>query len=123
MDQQRRREIASAGGKASHQRGRAHEFSADEARAAGRKGGQIAHRRGSAHEFSAEEARAAGRKGGAAVSRDRDHMAHIGRKGGGRSRSMETTVSAPAQRLERHEQQEQQEQQEYHDREPAGFRS
>ena len=103
MDQQRRREIASAGGKASHQHGKAHEFSADEARVAGRKGGQIAHRRGSAHEFSADEARLAGRKGGAAVSRDRDHMASIGRKGGVRSRGSGDGLQ----------------QQDYHDRQPA----
>jgi uncharacterized protein len=45
-------------------------------------GGQAAHREGTAHEFSAREAREAGRKGGVAVSRDRQHMAKIGRKGG-----------------------------------------
>ena len=49
-----------------------------------RKGGQAAHRNGSAHEFDAQEARLAGQKGGAAVSRDRAHMAEIGRKGGKR---------------------------------------
>jgi general stress protein YciG len=47
-----------------------------------RRGGQAAHQRGTAHEFTAEEAAAAGRKGGQAVSRNRDHMARIGRKGG-----------------------------------------
>lgn len=47
-----------------------------------RKGGQAAHKRGTAHEFSSEEAREAGRKGGETVSRDRSHMADIGRKGG-----------------------------------------
>lgn len=45
-------------------------------------GGRAAHERGTAHEFTADEARAAGRKGGEAVSRDRAHMAAIGRKGG-----------------------------------------
>jgi general stress protein YciG len=59
MDPDKQREIASRGGKAAHAQGRAHEFTADEARAAGRKGGQ-------------------------AVSRDRDHMAMIGRQGGKR---------------------------------------
>lgn len=49
-------------------------------------GGQAAHERGTAHRFSSAEAREAGRKGGAAVSRDRDHMAQIGRKGGQRRR-------------------------------------
>ena len=47
-----------------------------------RKGGRAAHARGTAHRFDAVEAREAGRKGGAAVSRDRDHMAEIGRAGG-----------------------------------------
>ena len=46
------------------------------------KGGQAAHEQGRAHEFSSEEAREAGRKGGEAVSRNREHMAEIGRKGG-----------------------------------------
>jgi general stress protein YciG len=86
MDEQRRREIAREGGKASHQRGVAHEFNPEEARLAGRKGGQIAHQRGRAHIFTPEEARIAGRKGGAEVSKDREHMSAIGRKGGVRSR-------------------------------------
>jgi uncharacterized protein len=59
MDPARQREIASAGGKAAHKQGSAHEFAP---------GG--------------DEARAAGRKGGATVSRDREHMAEIGRRGG-----------------------------------------
>jgi general stress protein YciG len=46
------------------------------------KGGKIAHERGHAHEFTPEEAREAGRKGGQAVSRDRAHMARIGKLGG-----------------------------------------
>lgn len=46
------------------------------------KGGKAAHEKGTAHEWSSDEARAAGRKGGEAVSRDRSHMAEIGRKGG-----------------------------------------
>lgn len=40
MDPQRQREIASQGGRAAHEKGTAHEFSSEEARAAGRKGGQ-----------------------------------------------------------------------------------
>jgi len=47
-----------------------------------RKGGRAAHARGTAHRFDADEAREAGRKGGAAVSKDRSHMAEIGRAGG-----------------------------------------
>lgn len=57
MDPERQREIASQGGRAAHERG-------------------------TAHEFTSEEAREAGRKGGQAVSKNRDHMAEIGRKGG-----------------------------------------
>jgi len=66
MDVERQREIASKGGKAAHAQGRA-------------------------HEFTAEEARSAGHKGGEAVSRDREHMAAIGRAGGharGRNRAL-----------------------------------
>lgn len=47
------------------------------------KGGRAAHEKGTAHEWTAEEARQAGRKGGETVSRDRAHMAAIGREGGG----------------------------------------
>ena len=57
MDPEKQRAIASAGGRAAHAEGRAHQFTAD-------------------------EARAAGRKGGAVVARDRQHMAEIGRLGG-----------------------------------------
>ena len=64
MEPERQREIASAGGKAAHAKGVAHEFTSDEARAAGSKGGKIAHERGTAHEFTSEEAREAGKKGG-----------------------------------------------------------
>lgn len=46
------------------------------------KGGRAAHAKGTAHEFSSDEAREAGRKGGEVVSRNRQHMADIGRKGG-----------------------------------------
>jgi general stress protein YciG len=47
MDRKRVSEIASKGGKAAHAAGTAHEFSSDEARAAGRKGGMAPHvRRG-----------------------------------------------------------------------------
>lgn len=57
MDAQKQREIASKGGKAAHEKG-------------------------TAHEFTAEEAREAGKKGGEKVSQDREHMSEIGRKGG-----------------------------------------
>src|SRR5215216_4250674 len=61
MDQEKQREIAS-------------------------KGGRAAHAKGTAHEFTPDEAREAGRKGGEAVSRNREHMARIGREGGKNSR-------------------------------------
>ncbi len=72
MDLAKQREIASKGGKAAHAQGRAHEFTADEARAAGRKGGE-------------------------SVSRDREHMAAIGREGGrarGRNRTLKAASDA-----------------------------
>ncbi len=40
MDISKQREIASKGGKAAHEKGTAHEFTSEEAAAAGRKGGQ-----------------------------------------------------------------------------------
>ena len=40
LSPERRREIAAQGGKAAHQSGRAHKFTSEEARAAGRKGGK-----------------------------------------------------------------------------------
>ena len=40
MAQDRQREIASLGGRAAHRDGTAHEFTSEEARAAGRKGGE-----------------------------------------------------------------------------------
>lgn len=47
-----------------------------------REGGLAAHAKGVAHEFTSEEAALAGEKGGRSVSRDREHMAKIGRTGG-----------------------------------------
>lgn len=47
-----------------------------------RKGGKAAHVKGTAHEFTKDEARAAGRKGGERVSTNREHMSRIGRIGG-----------------------------------------
>ncbi len=40
MDEDKKREIASKGGKAAHEKGTAHEFDSDEAREAGRRGGR-----------------------------------------------------------------------------------
>ncbi len=46
------------------------------------KGGKAAHAQGKAHEFTAEEARKAGAKGGKTISKNREHMRQIGRLGG-----------------------------------------
>jgi len=54
----------------------------DKQREIAREGGHASHEKGSAHEFSANEAREAGRKGGGGISSDREHMSEIGRKGG-----------------------------------------
>ncbi|HEX5323148.1 MAG TPA: KGG domain-containing protein [Capsulimonadaceae bacterium] len=69
MDEARKREIASKGGKAAHQKG-------------------------TAHEFDSREAREAGRKGGETVSQNREHMAKIGRKGGENSHAGSTENKA-----------------------------
>ena len=61
------------------------------------KGGRAAHAKGTAHEFDSSEARAAGRKGGMAVSRNREHMAAIGRRGG-EARGQRARQAAEAQR-------------------------
>ncbi len=44
MDPKVQKEIASKGGRAAHQKGTAHEFTPEEAAAAGRKGGEASHR-------------------------------------------------------------------------------
>lgn len=58
-----------------------------------RKGGQAAHAAGTAHQWTSEDAKAAGRKGGLTSSADRARMAEQGRRGGiasGKSRRGET---------------------------------
>ena len=66
------------------------------------KGGRAAHAKGTAHEWSSDEARTAGQKGGIAVSRDRTHMANIGREGGeSRSRASRTARSDGSGAVER----------------------
>jgi len=44
MDHEKRREIASRGGRAAHEKGTAHKWTRDEAREAGRKGGIVKRR-------------------------------------------------------------------------------
>ena len=62
MDPELRREIARKGGKRAHETGRAHEFTTEEARAAGVKGGRA---------VSREDQIRAGRLGGLEASRRR----------------------------------------------------
>ena len=45
MDRDKQREIASKGGRAAHKKGKAHEWTREEAQAAGRKGGLAGQRR------------------------------------------------------------------------------
>jgi general stress protein YciG len=54
MNPDQQREIASEGGRAAHASGHAHEFTSEEARAAGRKGGEARSRSGSASTRSSE---------------------------------------------------------------------
>lgn len=54
MDKEKVREMASRGGKAAHAAGTAHQFTSDEARAAGRKGGLASHARRTADPTSRE---------------------------------------------------------------------
>jgi hypothetical protein len=61
-----------------------------------RKGGRAAHEKGTAHEFTPDEARAAGRKGGERVSANRDHMSRIGRLGGKHSAGRRQATRMPA---------------------------
>jgi general stress protein YciG len=58
------------------------------------KGGKAAHAKGRAHEFTSEEALLAGRMGGQKISQDREHMAAIGRRGGqARARARKAAAS------------------------------
>jgi len=63
-------------------RGFANETDPEKRRALSAKGGRSAHASGRAHEFTSDEARVAGKLGGQKVSRDRTHMAAIGKIGG-----------------------------------------
>jgi len=66
-------------------------MSSEKQREIARKGGRAAHEKGTAHEFTTDEARAAGRKGGERVSANREHMSRIGRLGGKRSAGRRST--------------------------------
>ena len=56
MDGVKRREIASKGGKAAHQKGTAHKWTSEEAREAGHRGGMASHRVRAASSCSIQEA-------------------------------------------------------------------
>jgi general stress protein YciG len=73
---------------------------AEKQREIARKGGRAAHEKGTAHEFTADEARAAGRKGGERVSANRDHMSRIGRLGGKMSAGRRQGSAMPQESLE-----------------------
>ena len=68
MDPEQQREIASEGGRAAHASGHAHEFTSEEARAAGRKGGEA---RSHASRSAALAAQAAGTRSGRIPSETR----------------------------------------------------
>jgi uncharacterized protein len=55
MDSNRQREIASKGGRAAHKKGAAHQWTREEAQAAGRKGGLARHRKSQAAAMAREE--------------------------------------------------------------------
>jgi len=55
MSPERVREISRLGGKAAHQKGVAHEFTREEAQAAGRKGGLAAHQHDAIHGDTADQ--------------------------------------------------------------------
>src|SRR3954468_20152818 len=75
---------------------------AEKQREIARKGGKAAHQKGTAHEFTADEARAAGRKGGQQVSANREHMSRIGRIGGKSSASTRRQSGRDAGSDDRH---------------------
>ena len=64
-----------------------------------RQGGRASQANGTANRWTSETARVAGRMGGSTISRDREHMRTIGRKGGtgkkGYRRNKEQVVAQP----------------------------
>jgi general stress protein YciG len=107
MDPEKRRSIASKGGKAAHQKGTSHEFTNEEARQAGRKGGlrvstdrrhmsEIGQRGGANVSQDRAWMTRIGRLGGEVVSANREHMREIGRKGGSKRTSEPSSHPAPS---------------------------
>jgi hypothetical protein len=80
MDPAKQREIASKGGKAAHEKGTAHEFTSEEARAAGRKGGAASRLRRVKHQADGHGSDGHGQAGSEAHERaghESEHaMAH-----------------------------------------------
>jgi general stress protein YciG len=75
MDPQRQRDIASEGGRAAHEQGKAHKFTPDEAREAGRKGGMAS----GAARASRSKARAASQAGPNGPASGGEHPANAPR--------------------------------------------
>lgn len=78
MSPERRREIASMGGKRAQHIGVAHVFTDDELRRGGQRGGAVSSQ-------DREHMREIGRKGGQKLAEDVEHMRRIGRNGGARA--------------------------------------
>ncbi len=87
-----------SGATRTHSRGFA-SMNAEKQREIARKGGRAAHEKGTAHEFTSDEARAAGRKGGERVSSNRAHMSRIGRLGGKMSAGRRQTSTGVEQEV------------------------
>lgn len=84
---ERRREIASAGGKAAQASGRGHRFTSEEARAAGAKGGAVT-------AADREHMAAIGKIGGSTTAAKPGHMTEIARRGGEATRHARTEPEA-----------------------------
>lgn len=74
---ERQREIASLGGKAAHAVGRAHQWTQETAREAGRKGGVAVQAK-----YGRNHMAEIGREGGNKLAENKARMAEMGRKGG-----------------------------------------
>jgi general stress protein YciG len=69
-------------------------LSPEQRRAIASKGGRTAHEKGTAHRFTEEEARAAGKKGGQIIAADREHMRQIGRIGGRKPKTSDSSTES-----------------------------
>lgn len=97
MDPEKLKAIASAGGKASHEKGTANEFSSESAAEAGKKGGAAV-----AEKYGAEYMAKIGRAGGS--SHSVEHMSAIGKLGGRKSaKKRQADAAAHRARIEARE--------------------